>query len=83
MEELAFSTERLIVSLPRDDLAAARLDFAVRNREHVKRWNPPEPDGLYTLPYWQDAVAKCAATFEAKSAVRFWQLTVKLYNWAL
>ena len=72
MEALAFSTDRLIVSLPRDDLATARLDFSIRNREHLKQWNPPDPDGVYTLPYWQDAVVKCAAAFEARSAIRFW-----------
>ncbi len=67
-----FSTERLLISLPRDDQAAAMLDFAVRNREHLKPWNPPEPDELYTFEHWRDTVAKCAATFDANTAVRFW-----------
>ena len=66
------STGRLLVSLPRDDQAAAMLDFVARNREHLKPWNPPEPDGLYTLAHWHAVVAKCAAAFAANSAVRFW-----------
>lgn len=66
------STERVVISLPRDDQAAAMLDFTVRNREHLKPWNPPEPDGLYTLEHWCDAVTKCAAAFDANTAVRFW-----------
>ena len=48
------------------------LDFVTRNREHLKPWNPPEPDGLYTPTYWHDVVARAAAAFDAKSAVRFW-----------
>lgn len=66
------STDRLDISLPREDQAAAMLDFVTRNREHLKPWNPPEPEGLYTLAYWQDVVTKTSAAFEAKSAVRFW-----------
>ena len=69
------STDRLDISLPREDQAAAMLDFVTRNREHLKPWNPPEPEGLYTLAYWQDVVTKTSAAFEAKSAVRFWITT--------
>ena len=72
MGELMLSTERLRISLPREDQAAAMLDFVVRNREHLKPWNPPEPEGLHTLAHWQEAVVKCTAAFEAASAVRFW-----------
>ena len=72
MNTLALSTERLVITLPREDQAAAMLAFVERNREHLKPWNPPEPQGLYTLTHWQDAVKNCAAAFDAKTAVRFW-----------
>lgn len=48
------------------------LAFVERNREHLKPWNPPEPEGLYTLAHWQAVVAKCASAFDATNAVRFW-----------
>ena len=48
------------------------LAFVERNREHQKPWNPPEPEGLYTLAHWQAVVAKCASAFDATTAVRFW-----------
>ena len=48
------------------------LAFVQRNREHLKPWNPPEPEGLYTLAHWQDAIEKNAAAFDAGNAVRFW-----------
>ena len=48
------------------------LAFVERNRGHLKPWNPPEPEGLYTLAHWQAVVAKCASAFDATTAVRFW-----------
>ena len=51
------------------------LDFVVRNREHLKPWNPSEPEQLYTLGYWHDVVTQTTAAFEANSAVRFWVAT--------
>ena len=72
MAELTLTTERLVISLPRDEQAVAMLAFVSRNREHLKPWNPPEPDQLYTLEYWLDVVNQTSAAFDARSAVRFW-----------
>ena len=72
MSTLALSTERLAITLPREDQAAAMLQFVERNREHLKPWNPPEPQGLYTLTHWQDVVKNCTVAFDANTAVRFW-----------
>ena len=72
MADLAIDTERLILATPAPGQAQAGLDFISRNRDHLRRWNPPEPEGLYTLEHWQQAVLKNAAAFEAGSAVRFW-----------
>jgi ribosomal-protein-alanine N-acetyltransferase len=69
---LKLSTARLVISLPRDDQAPAMLEFVERNRAHLEPWNPPAPEGLYTLAHWQDVVANCTAAFAAKTAVRFW-----------
>ncbi|MEO8384341.1 MAG: GNAT family N-acetyltransferase [Betaproteobacteria bacterium] len=75
MHTLTLSTERLTIARPCLDQAAAMLDFAVRNRDHLKTWNPPAPEGLYTLTHWQEVVVNCALAFEARSAVRFWIAT--------
>lgn len=72
MAKLALSTQRLSLSLPRDSQADAMLAFVTRNREHLKTWSPPEPAGMYTLTHWQDVIAKSAAAFETKSAIRLW-----------
>ena len=72
MPELALATTRLILSTPRLGQAAAMLDFMARNREHLKPWSPPEPPRLYTLPHWQEAIAKYGSAFESGTAVRFW-----------
>lgn len=72
MHCLEIATERLILSTPRADQAAAMLDFAARNREHLKPWSPPEPQNLHTLAHWQEAIAKYALAFENGTAVRFW-----------
>ena len=72
MAELSLSTERLILSLPRADQAAAMLDFVVRNRTHLAPWNPPEPAGVHKIEHWHDVVGKSVAAFTAGNAVRFW-----------
>ena len=72
MPDLVLATERLILATPRARQAAAMLDFASRNREHLRPWSPPEPATLYTLPHWQEAVSKYALAFDSGSAVRFW-----------
>lgn len=72
---LSIQAERLVMSLPHADLAASMLDFVSRNRDHLKAWNPPEPDGLYTLAHWQDVVQSCAVALESGRAVRFWMTT--------
>ena len=72
MADLAFSTDRLILSTPRAEQAGAMLDFVSRNREHFKRWSPPDAPNRDSLAYWQDVVAKSDAAFQAGAAVRFW-----------
>ena len=75
MSTLVLSTERLLLTLPREAQAAAMLRFVERNRQHLKPWNPPEPDGLYTLAHWQNVVKTCALAFDARTAIRFWMAT--------
>ena len=61
-----------MITVPREDQTQAMLEFVERNRDHLTPWNPPEPQGLYTLTHWQDIVKNCAVAFDANTAVRFW-----------
>jgi ribosomal-protein-alanine N-acetyltransferase len=69
---LALGSDRLILATPRADQAAAMLDFVTSNRQHLKAWTPPEPPHFYTLPHWQEAIARYALAFDNGVAVRFW-----------
>ena len=61
-----------MMSLPRKNQALAMLDFVTRNRDHLKSWNPPEPEGLYTLAHWHGVVEKSVVTFNNDTALRLW-----------
>jgi [ribosomal protein S5]-alanine N-acetyltransferase len=73
--ELTLTSERLLLALPRADQAAAMLDFVSRNRDHLKPWSPPAPEGFYTPEFWSNVVSTCETAFEAGSAVRLWLAT--------
>jgi ribosomal-protein-alanine N-acetyltransferase len=72
MSKTEIATARLILTMPRADQAEAMLDFVTRNCEHLKPWSPPQPPLMYTLPHWQEAIAKYALAFDSGAAVRFW-----------
>ncbi len=74
MAKLTLTSERLLLTLPRADQAAAMLDFVSRNRDHLKPWSPPAPDG-YTLEFWNNVVSTCDTAFAAGSGVRLWLAT--------
>ena len=71
MPAFEIATDRLILTTLRTDQAAAMLDYAIRNQEHLKSWSPPAPPNLYTLIRWQQAIEKYARAFENGSAARF------------
>jgi len=71
-EPVSLATQRLVLGTPRPHQAQAMLDFVTRNRAHLQRWNPPEPEGMYTLPHWQQAIEKNTAAFAAGTAIRLW-----------
>ena len=72
MTVLVLSTARLTMSLPRENQACAMLDFMTRNRDHLKPWNPPEPEGLYTLTHWHSVIEKSVVAFNNGTALRLW-----------
>ncbi len=61
-------TERLYVELATPAHAALHAEFFARNREHFARWDPPRGD-VESAVYWQRALARAAADFEAGRSV--------------
>lgn len=47
-------TERLLLTIPAEDAAPRMLAFAVENRAHLTKWQPPEPPGYDTEKFWRD-----------------------------
>jgi ribosomal-protein-alanine N-acetyltransferase len=67
-------TGRLGLMLPHPGLAAAMLDFAMRNQPHLRPWSPPAPANFHALEYWQDNILATRAAFDAGSMVRLLML---------
>lgn len=67
--EPRLTTERLSLTLPIPEDAAANLAYAGRNREHLAFWSPPEPEGALTLGATLRRIDAARRSFEAGSAV--------------
>jgi ribosomal-protein-alanine N-acetyltransferase len=51
-------TKRLVLTIPDVDAAPRLLAFAVDNKEHLGRWEPPPVDGYFTETYWRRRIEK-------------------------
>ncbi|MEZ6015436.1 MAG: GNAT family N-acetyltransferase [Planctomycetota bacterium] len=49
---LHFETERLRLFVPGPEDAERMLDYALRNREHLRRWEPRRGPEFWTLAHW-------------------------------
>lgn len=56
-------TERLLLTIPKETAAPRMLAFALENREHLTRWQPPEPVGYDTENFWRDYLAAAREDF--------------------
>ncbi len=63
-------TERLLLTIPTPDAAPRMLAFTIENREHLTRWQPPEPGGYYTEKFWRDYLAASQADFKQGRSMR-------------
>jgi len=70
-EVVALDTERLQLSIPDAGKASAALDYYRRNREHLAPWDPPPPDGFFSLNYWEDRLTRGLAEFYEGRSARF------------
>jgi ribosomal-protein-alanine N-acetyltransferase len=63
-------TERLLLTIPAPDAAPRMLAFALENRAHLTRWQPPEPVGYDTEKFWRDYLLAAQNDFRQGRSVR-------------
>lgn len=71
MELPALHTDRLILRPATPDDAAAILYYYVRNREHLRPWDPPHPPSFFTEEYWRRRVEQNIDEFNLGMSCRF------------
>lgn len=52
------TTERLLLTIPPVSMAKPHLCFAQDNAAHLGPWEPPFPEGYYTLNFWRDRLQR-------------------------
>ena len=68
---MALRTARLVVRTVRAGDAPALLAYAVRNCDHLERWEPARPPDFETLGYWERFVASTEREQDAGERARF------------
>ncbi|MBV9211587.1 MAG: GNAT family N-acetyltransferase [Acidobacteria bacterium] len=63
-------TERLLLTIPTPEAAPRMLAFALENREHLTRWQPPEPAGYDTEKFWRDYLTASQNDFKAGRSMK-------------
>lgn len=72
----ALRTERLLLTLPAPSMAEVHLRFVLENAEHLAPWEPPSPEGYFTLKHWRSRLARNLKEFHAAQSVKlsiFWR----------
>jgi len=69
---LQLDTPRLELLATDPTLAAQALDFFVRNRAHFAPWDPPTPEGFFTLRAQTERLAKGQQQFALGEGYRYW-----------
>lgn len=64
-------TERLRIEHVRAGQAGKHAEFFARNRAHLRRWEPPRPEGFETPAYWQRQLVRGEEHFAAGRAAAF------------
>ena len=65
-------TERVVVTMPAPEDAAAALAYYVRNRDHLQPWEAEHPDGFYTEQHWQERLKASRDEHTVGQSVRLW-----------
>ncbi|MGY8627490.1 GNAT family N-acetyltransferase [Chromobacterium violaceum] len=64
-------TQRLRLLPARPELAAAALDYHLRNRAHLEPWNPTTGPQFYTEAHWAMQLRQAARSWEEGVSARF------------
>ncbi|ATP27049.1 Protein N-acetyltransferase, RimJ/RimL family [Chromobacterium violaceum] len=64
-------TQRLRLLPARPELAAAALDYHLRNRAHLEPWNPTAGPQFYTEAHWAMQLRQAARSWEEGVSARF------------
>lgn len=64
-------TERLILRPATPTDAPAVADYYVRNREHLRPWDPKHPPGFLTEAYWRERIERNIDEFFLGISCRF------------
>jgi ribosomal-protein-alanine N-acetyltransferase len=70
-ETPVLETERLRLEIPGPEHAKAMAAYLSENRDHLEPWSPPQPDAIYTVPFWETRLASFVDDFHAERAARF------------
>jgi ribosomal-protein-alanine N-acetyltransferase len=64
-------TGRFALRLADEDEAQLVLDYFLRNRAHLERWEPEPPAGFYTKAFWLDRLAGYRRDRDADRSYRY------------
>lgn len=67
-------TSRLVLEVPEPEAAPLVADYFLRNKDHLRRWEPPRPDGFTTEAFWRERLAQSRIEMLQEQAVRFFLL---------
>lgn len=68
-------TERLVLKVLDESYAAPILDYYLRNRGFLERWEPARPEGFYTLAYHREVLRVELHRMNENSMVKLWIFT--------
>jgi ribosomal-protein-alanine N-acetyltransferase len=71
MQEV-YETERLLLKLPDRTFADAVLDYYVRNRSFLKKWEPVREDTFYTSEHQAELLENDSRCVENGTLLRLW-----------
>lgn len=63
-------TQRTVIKLVTQDLAAQLFHYHLENKEHLRSWQPLRQDAFYQLSYWKEYSAESEIEFADAKAVR-------------
>src|SRR5882724_10751892 len=63
-------TDRLLLTVAPPEAAPRMVEYLRENAEHFAPWDPPPPEGLYSVEYWREQMTKAVSEFQEGRALR-------------